>query len=368
MRDERYGEVRPASPRDPAVLAAWARLEAAGAVRTPFDSPAWATALADVPELAADVRVLAAAGPDGGIAGLLPLEWSTSAAGVRMVSAPGADWLAPDHVDVVAAPGDRDGVARAVVSFLRAERDWDLLHLESLRAGGSLAGALRSAGGRRVLPLPAETVSAPYVDLAGGRDGLPWSGNLRSQVGRGLRAAERSGGGLEVLTDPAGVGQALEELMRLHNARFGAASAVFATESRRAFHRLAAGRLAAAGGARIYRLTVGGADAGLLYALAAADRLFYYSMGISPAVPGSPGRTVLGAAVLSAADEGAREFDLLRGEHDFKLRFASGLRRNPSVREVAPTPRGLRFLAAAAVRRLRAAARSAGSPVGQPAE
>ena len=53
--------------------------------------------------------------------------------------------------------------------------------------------------------------------------------------------------------------------MDLHNRRFGVVSEVFSTAARRRFHLLAAERMAEAGLARIYRLVVDGANAGLQY-------------------------------------------------------------------------------------------------------
>jgi hypothetical protein len=51
--------------------------------------------------------------------------------------------------------------------------------------------------------------------------------------------------------------------MDLHNQRFAAISAVFATAARRRFHLLAAQRMADAGMVRIYRLVAEGRNAGL---------------------------------------------------------------------------------------------------------
>lgn len=337
------------APDDAAVLGAWDELSRLGAVRTPFASLEWWLALLEADALDGEPVLLVARDRAGAVVGLLGLETVRHASGLRAIAAPGAAWLAPDHLDVVARPDLAGAVGEAVAGHLAGALDWDLLHLESLRPG-SFATAVASS--RRGLSLPTEPVVLPYVDLASGADALPWSRGLRQQVGRGRRAAERAGGGVRTARDPDEVVEALEVLMRLHNARFGAASSVFATSARRRFHRSAARRLAERGSARVLRLAAGPADAAVLYGFEVGDTAFYYALGIDPGLPGSPGRTLLGVAVLAAAEEGRREYDLLRGEHDFKLRFASGVRQERSVRRLRPTLAAARFAGGAVRRRV----------------
>lgn len=361
MSDGAGTRVYRAEVGNPIVVAAWLRLTAQGALLSPFDHPVWAASLAEVAGLAPTLRVLVATDSLDRILGLLPLEWSRAGRGPTVVTAPGGRWLAADAVDVIALPEHREAVAAAVTAHLSVTRDWDLIDLDSLRPDGALAAALWQLG--PAMLLPAESVRSPYVDLSAGRDGLPWSRNLRQQVGRGLRAAASAGGGLEVATDPARVVALLDVLMALHVERFGDTSAVFATPERQQFHRNVAHRLAGEGAARIYRLEGGHpiGDAALLYAFRLGNRLFYYAMGMAPQVNGSPGRTVLGAAILAAADEGLSEFDLLRGSHDFKLRFSSGIRANVSVRLLRPSIGGLAFVARRIPRRARNLVRRRGS-------
>jgi len=114
---------------------------------------------------------------------------------------------------------------------------------------------------------------------------------------------------------------------------------VFATESRRRFHLLAARRMAEAGMARIYRLVADGVNAGLQYDLVLGDRIFFYQSGIVPGAGRSPGLTVLGQAIRSAATEGFREFDLLRGDEPYKDRFATGTRHDLRLLALRLTPR-----------------------------
>jgi CelD/BcsL family acetyltransferase involved in cellulose biosynthesis len=67
-----------------------------------------------------------------------------------------------------------------------------------------------------------------------------------------------------------------------------------------------------------------------------------------PGVFSSPGRTLLGLVAMAAAEDGLDELDLLRGDHEYKERFASGVRSDLRIRLVKATP----AVGAAAARRL----------------
>lgn len=317
--------VQPLAVADPRVGVAWRQLQAAGGVSSPFLAWELFSALADVSELSGGTQVLVADDGDRPV-GLLPVEPHD---GPRGLSAVGLTprWLGADHLDVVAEPRHRPTVARAVVRHLAARRDWQMLDLDGLAWSGDLTRQLRLLlRPPRFLPLPPIGIPLPYVALQEATGSL--QSNAMKEAARKLRAIRRGGGGFSVVRSPEQVVELLEELMDLHNQRFAAISAVFATAARRRFHLLAAQRMAEAGMARIYRLVADGTNAGLQYDFALGDRVFFYSSGILPTAGRSPGLVVLGSAISSAAEEGFREFDLLRGDERYKLRFSTGIRRN----------------------------------------
>jgi CelD/BcsL family acetyltransferase involved in cellulose biosynthesis len=364
--DDEVLEVERLAPADPAVADAWLALQTRRGVESPFLTWEWFSALADVPEVCQAVRVVLVRRRSDPV-GLLPLEWARGPGRLLTVGVAGWRWLAPDHLAVVGPPEHRGPAARAIVRHLRTVPDWDLLDLDGLDGDGALARAVAPVlRPPAFLPLQAQEVPAPYVDLRGKEEqGLLASPKLRQQIRQGLRVAERSGGGFSVVSDATLVPPLLEELMRLHNARFGAASSVFSTPARRRFHLLASSRLARAGMARIYRLVADGVDAALLYALVLEGRVYHYSTGIVPDAGLSPGRTVLGQAILSAATEGFEEFDMLRGDHASKQRFATGTRMDLRVRTLRVSPM---TLAEALWRVARRAARRATRRQRAPAE
>lgn len=310
---------------DPRVPVIWRQLQTAGGVSSPFLVWELFSALADISELSDGTQVLVI--DNGGRpVGLLPVEPHDGPHGLSALGlTPG--WLGADHLDVVAEPRHRPAVARAVVRHLTARRDWQMLDLDGLDRFGALTRQLRLLlRPPRFLPLPPIRIPVPYVTLREPTGSL--RSNAMKEAARKLRAIQRGGGGFSEVRSPEQVVELLEELMDLHNQRFAAISAVFATPARRRFHLLAAQRMAEAGMARIYRLVADGVNAGLQYDFALGDRVFFYSSGILPTAGRSPGLVVLGSAISSAAEAGFREFDLLRGDEPYKLRFSTGTRQN----------------------------------------
>ena len=325
-------------PSDPRLEALWTDLQARGGVGSPFLTWQWFRSLAEAPELSAGVRVIVVSRSRQPV-GLLPLEWSRRGGSITTVGIAGWTWLSPDHLDVVSVepPGE---VARALLRHLISRSDWDAIDLDGLTPDGGLARAARELlRPPRIAPRKPENVIIPYVDLVD-RDEvelLPGR-KLRKRVRKHLAEAVADGGGCLLEVEPDRAASALDELMRLHQRRYGSVATAFSTPARRTFHKMAVARMAAAGMARIYRLSSGGRDVALEYDLVFDGKVYAYSAGIDPEARGSPGLALTGHIVLTAAAEGLREYDMLRGDEPYKLRFASGQRCDLRLRGLRLTP------------------------------
>lgn len=321
----------------PDLEGAWRQLQAGGGVPSPFLTWQWCTGLLNEPDTAAGttVRVVKRYGK---VIGLFPVE-QTTVAGMRTLGPAGWRWLAPDHLDVVSLPEDRTVVAAATAADILHDTV-DMVDMDGLAPHGALVNAFKRSRRqfvrKRIVFWRVEHTVTPYLALK--QEPLLRSASLRSQVARGRRAVERAGGGFEIVTEPEAVVRLLDDLMHLHIERFGQESEVFATEARRRAHRVAARRLASDGLARIYRLYTPTENVALLYALKRDGTLSYYQAGMQAGVTLSPGRTLLGLVAMASKEEGLYELDLLRGEHEYKARFATSNRHDVRIRLVRATP------------------------------
>ncbi len=235
-----------------------------------------------------------------------------------------------DHHD---APADdraagSDALGAAVARAL-ADGDWRGVTFDRLRADGWLRGlACQLGGGARVdetvdePPCPT-LVAAP--DAQGLDDVLPEGFAYR--LGRAMRKAQRTGGLAVRLAASADEALVLfDALSAFHAARWRARgeSGVLAHPDVQRFHRQAIPGLQRARVLRMFALELGGALAGVVYALSAHGRLSFYLSGFDPArESASPGVLAVSGAIARELRAGVRVFDFLRGREAYKYRFGA---------------------------------------------
>jgi CelD/BcsL family acetyltransferase involved in cellulose biosynthesis len=325
-------------------LADWGRLQYHGAVPTPFLSQQWYAAMAGVAALVESAEVLVCRRA-GAVVGLLPIEIVNSG-GLRTLGVAGSQWSCPDHLDVVAVPEDRHSVAGAIARHLAERRDWDLLDLAVMAGDSPLPTALRSTMHRPRFVVRADQ-SMPIM-TAQVTEGGPTLGKwARRRLRQVQSIVDNHCGTVELVSDPQRVPELLDDLMMLHQQRFGDRSVVFATAERRQFHRAVARTLSETRQAHIARLTVGGVDAALLYILTWRSTAYLYCSGLRPSVLQSAG-TALRDWILCNGVEDCDTIDFLRGEQEWKALRGDTVLNDTRVRVARATPR----VAAEAVKRL----------------
>ena len=290
----------------------------------------------------------------GAVRGLLPLISSRSNGRRDLRVCPVVDRFHP-----VADERDEEAVAAAVASAV-APPDPGLrsLLLENVDAQ---AGWWRSLA--KASPLPLATVerneaTLPYVELAG----ISWdeyladrSGQLRSQLRRKLRSLRKEHQvrfrRTERLEEVPGD---LLTLFRLHDARWSDRSerSALSDPEIRTFHLEFASAAFERGWLRLTVMEVDETPIAALYGWLIGGRWAYYQAGFDPEWSRhSPGFLLLAETIRAAIEEGASEYDMLRGDEAFKRRFATSFR---TVRSILLAPRGHQVhLNAAAVARLR---------------
>ena len=243
-----------------------------------------------------------------------------------------------DYATILAAPGDLDAVAEALVTDLRRRSatpgDWDVVDLRRLRCGDpavdALAGAFRAAeiDAGWTLNIEREDV-CPVVALPVGGTLDDFLATLdkkeRHEIRRKVRRAETAG---EVSLEASATPLAdLEAFIDLHQARWGDDGLFPPTEGgaqSRVFFRRLFELFEADGPLRLSFLTVGARRVAAGVTFETADRLFYYNAGVDPTARDlSPGVVMVERYLRRAIDAGMRSMDFLRGDEPYKYEWGA---------------------------------------------
>ncbi|CAG1010692.1 hypothetical protein BURK2_04088 [Burkholderiales bacterium] len=257
----------------------------------------------------------------------------------------GSEEVCPDHLDLLAAPGDAAACLAAIARYLRAsERAWEVIDLSGIAAEGNLdrnRALLEEvfAARRSVLALaPYATIQGTYAEHL-----ARLSAKKRYNLNRGVRLLEQEG--VRYLSvAPAAAAGFMSKFFALH-ARRAATKGIlstFAGERLLAFHTEVLERTAANGWHWNRELR---ADRGMiagLYGYLFAGRMSYYQIAIDPSWDRwSPGTSLIHLSLVDAHAGGIQEFDFLRGEEEYKDRWATGKRPVLRLRLFNNTPAGL---------------------------
>ena len=243
--------------------------------------------------------------------------------GAEAVGMLGDGPLAPDHLDLVAQPGRVHEVVDVLRRWFRrpGSRVIDLVGLvdEAWILGAMPPGSI-------VYPhevAPFAPLPPDWADYLAGRPG-----QVRSTITRGTKRLGKAGivARRRELSEPALVDSALDDLYRLHDARWGSGSAVLDSWAGFAAA-LWAG--APSGEVRVTDLVdAEGEVVAIELELCVGRRVAFYQAGRIESHDLRGSGTVLKAAVIrDAIDNGALEFDLLRGNEAYKAEWASAQRR-----------------------------------------
>jgi len=295
----------------------WSALFEAAPDATPFQSWEWISTWRR--HHPGGQLLLLVARVEGQVVGILPLVLSRYRGSplrqLRWMGAPLSDFQ-----DLLASPPYERGCAAAFLRHLFEARDrWDLADLNDLREGGVLVRAERGghAGGtsfHRHCPV-IELPESWKIYAAG------LGKSTRSQVGRRRRQLEKRFHAELVLADASTLHAAMERLFALHNGRWqrrGAAGA-FADPAVQRFHHEVAGCFLQRGWLRLHLLRLDGVVRAAFYCFHRGASTYYYLSGFDGAIGKlSPGNVLMAHSIEQAIREGARHFELLRGDETYK--------------------------------------------------
>lgn len=277
-----------------------------------------------------DLFVLLARDGHGRLVGVLPLCRQTHGRGPfarRALHFLGSWPEAPEHLDAIVEATGAAGIVEAMVTALgELRREYDAIELLDLVEKSLLEPALaRLSASAGYACRSWVWQECPYISLAGTYDKylMAVTQKHRYEVrlfGKRLAAAHKVE--LEVASEPAQVGPALEEVFRLHAMRWALKTddvSGFDDPAVHAFHRLASERLAADGAIRIFLLRCDGRAVAACYCLVYAGRMYFFQAGFDPEFRKlHVGKALLGGAVERCYEERLVEFDFLRGTEQYK--------------------------------------------------
>ncbi|UDY37704.1 GNAT family N-acetyltransferase [Dermatobacter hominis] len=243
--------------------------------------------------------------------------------GLERVRSLGQGPLAPDHLDVVAAPGRRAEVAREVLGWLRRPGS-RLVDLDGLAATGALARVLSrhemTRTGAPFSPLPAD-LDAYLADRPG---------QLRSTISRTRKRMVKAGATIRRV-GPDDADRALADLARLHDHRWADDSGFLDAWDR--FERAARAGLQDGSVVVHEAVDADGQVVATELDVRAATSIAFYQAGRSTDREWRGVGSVLKADVVGwAIEHGATEYDLLRGDEAYKSDWATDRREVVRVR------------------------------------
>lgn len=223
-----------------------------------------------------------------------------------------------DYLDILLDPKHDKNVILHLWQWLREQNNrcdliefTDLPATSSLLRNVSLLSEKQSHDRCSVLPIPEDARDLKQI--------IPphkWE-NIRN----GRNRLQRAGGGRIEIADEFTLEAALEELFRLHRARWAQESlpGVLNHPSIREFHRSVAPALLTKNVLRLYSLRVKGICIASAYTFFEREQALCYLHGYDPQYAQlSPGTLVLAAAMEDAIRLGKKTINFLRGEEDFK--------------------------------------------------
>lgn len=296
------------SPRDPVE---WDQLVDSAVIPTPFARSWWLQAWSD--SGARIVHVIDGTELIGGLA--LHTERTMGIERVRFLG----HELAPDHCDLLARPGARATVMEAITDWFSRPGQRHIT-LEGVAGGAAVLSTLPGTATTSALDIaPFHRLPDNFLSYLSSR-----RRSLRKNISRYRRQMISSGLRHHVIA-PSEAEFGLAELRRLHSISFGASSTFlpyFDTFARAAKPGMDKGEVllhVALDGDRAVAVEV---------VLEVAGRVSAYQSGRDIADPRAAhlSLVLLSFAIEQAIERNCREFDMLRGDQDYKRHYADDVR------------------------------------------
>ncbi len=281
--------------------------------------------------------VLVAREESGQIAGIAPWMVVTQRWGplrLRQVNFIGAGDIFPCHLTVLVDENQRAQISNDFLSYLNShQRQWDVVDLDSAASACAFRQNIGAACGR---VFEKRSFNCHFISLPDSWQSYhkSLSKKLRRNLRYYHRRLQRENTGaiaFHRITAEAELKGAMDGLIAMHHKRWHLKGQVSAFDERRfeGFHREMSRVALERGWLRFFQLKVDDQVIAALYAFRYRDVFYVYQMGFDPSWGRySPGRLLTAHVIQAAIKEGARVFDWLRGEQQFKRAWANNMHVN----------------------------------------
>ena len=287
--------------------------------------------------------ILTARDLDGALVGLLPLALErrrVAGRRVRRLAFLGETHVGSDYLDVVAARGLEEPIARAFGSAIAAAHPgWDVLDLTDLPEGSPTLAAVRDAFAEEIFEARVtERFLCPCERFGPGEtfeSFLQRTARRDNYLRRRKWLERQEGFRIELARGPDGLARPLAEFQRLHALRWEAdgGSQGIKGPSVEAFHRDATQWLAERGKLRLYTMYLGERALASVYGLVHHGEFIYFQSGYDPEWRNkSVGLVLVGETFRGAFEEGLGGYDFLRGTETYKSDWTRQQRRTVALR------------------------------------
>jgi CelD/BcsL family acetyltransferase involved in cellulose biosynthesis len=251
----------------------------------------------------------------------------------------------PDYLGQIAMDEYAREAADAFIRHLLEHRtDWDVLELTDLPDSSALREvllAMQAPGG--CIPMPEEPTRIRFCELPASWE--LYLQSLSSHARYSVRSIRKKfvsapENRLFQWTDATHLDHAVDELIRLHTLRWEGRTEhhSFSSEQYNAFHRELMHEFLRAGWLRLYCMEMAGAMIGMFYGYSFRGILYHFQGGFDPQHEKiRAGQCLMAFAIESAIGEGCTCLDMLRGEYEYKKRWAPLVRETYSYRIIRRT-------------------------------
>lgn len=294
---------------------------------------------------------VAVASEDGQVTGILPLYVGTAplvpgfrARVLRLVGS-GAD-TSPDYLGPVLDESHGPATLAALCRAVACSPGWDAMDLTDVAESSPFLAEMERAcrdAGIAAARLPGWRISIVRLPPSWDEYLATLSRDRRNSVRRMRRRIEEAGGRFFTWAGDPSLDVVIDRLVELHHQRWRgrADKYAFSTPEYVGFHRDVMRACAERGRLRLYCLELQGAIAAVYYCYAFNGEVAYFQGGFDPRHEKlRPGYTLMAYALEQAIAEGARVFDMLKGEYAHKAIWTSDSRATESLRAYRTSPRG----------------------------